>query len=1673
MSEEKAEKALPLTEDRKSVSDSEPSLPKHSISYGQYFAALGEEVKRIYEVAERARAKGVDPSPKVEIPPAHDVAARVEATLDGPVGVAKRIRELQLKLSREEVAFAVAREIAAGELGGITDPEKAADKAVRVALAIMTESITAAPLEGIARVRIRGSGDEQYLALYLAGPIRAAGGTDAAMTVLVADQVRQVLGLPSLKATPEEIERSVEEVELYSRASHLQYPVHPDLIRFAASRLPILLTGEPTEEYEVSGGRDLERIETNRVRSGFVLVLSDGVVGRSPKLAKIVNRLRITGWDWLTELAAKTSKARSSEAEESIQKKLAPKPEYLADVIGGRPVFAHPSRVGGFRLRYGRSRNTGLAGVGIHPATMFVVDEFLATGTHIRTERPGKGSIVAPVDTVEGPIVLLKDGTVKQIYDIEEARRLQGKVERILFLGDILVAMGEFLENNHPLVPSGYCEEWWSHDLERACSRLQDIQLKKRLSDAGILPEELTAFIELPLSKIPTPHQALRLSEQFRVPLHPRYQYRWSVLAPDELLRLRDWLLSKKSRTSHSEGELIVVPNDTQYKSLLERIGMPHRVSSDNKHLELTDSSLTILAQLGPKSKSPSGKDSMELLASVADVPLRDKLGFSIGARMGRPEKAEERKMHPPVHVLFPVGRTLASERRLEKVAGAAQHISALGSLDYETDSYSPPSKASGSEIELVSRVCPRCKSETFESRCPKCLSHTEIRRWCSQEGCGRLIDETTGMCPLSHDVNMVRATKKVRVDIQWLLDRVKTEAGEPQSYGLRGVLGLTNELKIPEYLGKGILRAKHTVYCYRDGTARFDATDAPLTHFTPREIGVPVARLREMGYLTDYRGEPLDSDEQVVELKVQDLVVSENCIEYLYRVGCFVDDCLEKVYGVERFYRFESQDDVVGHLVIGLAPHTSAGIIGRIIGSTNASVCYAHPYYHAAKRRNCFPADTTIDVEIDGIIQRITVRELFEEYFEDETVENGIAIRSRPKGIIKALSIDTETGETKMTPVVDAVRLPSTDHLITFNLKLGRSFTTTPDHPVIVCEDDQLVEKRASEVKEQDRMVVPRIDVPEANVESIDLLKEFAKPSFSFLQDACAIRGIRSFTKGLIHRKGLAETAQELYISKKTLSDCYGERDSVPLSILLRLLGMHSLTVDDVSDCKIGFKRNETFVNRHLPINNAFMRLAGYFLSEGFYREGKDTYQLDLAVSQDDLRDDMMRCIREVFGDGFNPYINESRITVSNRTIMHVFRDVIGFKPTARGKRVPPFMFKLPLPKVADLVSAFFSGAGGVDVDRRTVDCTSFSRDLLVDFDFLLRRFGIFASLSTTVRGENLEHKLRIRGENVVTYEKEIGFVSGRKAESLREAVLGLDGIVRKQEMSGPNRLVAVTKVTIDPSTEQYVYSLNASTYHTVLVNDHVLTHQCDGDEDALLLVMDALINFSRSYLPAGRGGFMDAPLVLSVILNPSEVDSEAHNLDVCTRFPAQFFEFAAQSRHPKEAEHLVDIVASRLSTEAQYEGFGFTHGTSSIDAGPRNTRYKLLGSMDEKLDAQLRLAGLIDAVDARDVAERVLSHHFIRDIRGNLRAYSTQKIQCVRCHRIYRRIPLSGKCECGSGLSLTVRRKNISKYLPIAQRIIEEHNLGQYLKDGLELINSAIDSLFLSEQTSLADFL
>ena len=254
------------------------------------------------------------------------------------------------------------------------------------------------------------------------------------------------------------------------------------------------------------------------------------------------------------------------------------------------------------------------------------------------------------------------------------------------------------------------------------------------------------------------------------------------------------------------------------------------------------------------------------------------------------------------------------------------------------------------------------------------------------------------------------------------------------------------------------------------------------------------------------------------------------------------------------------------------------------------------------------------------------------------------------------------------------------------------------------------------------------------------------------------------------------------------------------------------------------------------------------------------------------------------------------------------------------------------------------------------------------------------------------------------------------------------------------------------------------------------------DGDEDSVLLLLDCLLNFSREFLPEKRGGLMDAPLVLMTRIDPNEIDKEAHNLDLMARYPLEFYRATERFAHPREVEPLMDLASKRIGSVLQYEGFGFTHRVESIEAGPLMSAY-VRGSMEEKMEAQLALALKIRAVDANDVVARIVVHHFLPDLIGNLKRFSLQSFRCTKCSAKYRRMPLRGKCtanagahECGGDLTLTVHEGSVKKYLEVTKRITREYAVSPYLQQRIALIEDAISSLFTSDKVhdlKLDDFL
>ncbi|MCK4968718.1 MAG: DNA polymerase II large subunit, partial [Candidatus Aenigmarchaeota archaeon] len=448
----------------------------------EYFEYIDLEVSRAYKLAEEARKLGLDPETRVDIPVAEDLAARVEGLLSTTsqdflgCGLKEGIRVLEAKYGKndERVALFAGLDTAKQKYIKYDTLEKAIDSGVRVAVAYLTLGLVTAPLEGISDIKIKKNPDgSEYLAIYYSGPIRSAGGTASAMSVLAADFIRLHLGLDVYKPSETEVQRYVTEVEdYYSRVTAKQYHPTKEEIEMIIKNVMVEITGDPTEKLEVSNFKDLERVETNKIRGGMCLVLLDGLPLKAEKMLKRVLKYpkdyKLSHWLWLKKFIKLKQKIHAAvKSDDADAPKYSPSAKYMSKVIAGRPVFSYPGRPGGFRLRYGRARTGGLASTALNTAAITLL-EFTALGTQIATEFPGNATVCTGCDTIEPPVVLLKTGEVLELRTQEAVRKNITQIKEILSLGDDLIPYGEFVSNGHILLPSSYVEEWWAQELEQA-----------------------------------------------------------------------------------------------------------------------------------------------------------------------------------------------------------------------------------------------------------------------------------------------------------------------------------------------------------------------------------------------------------------------------------------------------------------------------------------------------------------------------------------------------------------------------------------------------------------------------------------------------------------------------------------------------------------------------------------------------------------------------------------------------------------------------------------------------------------------------------------------------------------------------------------------------------------------------------------------------------------------------------------------------------------------------------------------------------------------------------------------------------------------------------------------------------------------------------------------------
>ncbi|MEX0920568.1 MAG: DNA polymerase II large subunit [Candidatus Pacearchaeota archaeon] len=922
----------------------------------QYLSEIESQTRKVYDVMNKARAKGFDPVPKVEVPLARSLAEKVVGLISTVcpqmegTGIAKRILELEEEHGKLDpmVSFVIAEEVAKQKYCKFSSLIEAIEAGIRVGFAYTTLGVVSSPIEGFTGLKTEKTKEgKDYFVAYFSGPIRSAGTTASCLVLMLIDYLRETFGYAKYDPSEDEIQRYVvENQDYHDRVTNLQYMPTKEEAVFLAKNLPIQVEGDPTEKFEVSNYKNLERVKTNRIRGGMCLIFSEGLAQKAAKGLRLLKSMKVkglksSGFDFLDEYIELHEKRDKGKVDDS--------PTYINDIVAGRPIFGHPSESGAFRFRYGRGRSSGFSAVAIHPATMEITDGFLAIGTQLKIEKPTKGCIVTSCDSIEGPIVKLFDGSVKRIYDKEEAKRIYNDIEEIIYIGDLLFPFSDVTNRNATLIKPGYVEEIWGLEL-----REKNPRLEKKINSFNVGFDD-----------------ALKMSEENGVSLYPKYIFYWTELSKEQLLGLVSWL--KRSNVDKK----IILPYGkkdqeefVEGKRALELLGIEHRTTIENVIIGC-DEAKAFLVNLGInplaieekesikeemletekklkeffyKEDNSKQEDEKEIILSainhVSHFEIRDKAGDFVGARMGRPEKAKLRKLIGSPNVLFPVGNEGGRFR-------SVQEACEVGTIKNNFPVYFCDSEG--------------CKKETIYPVCEDCGSKCKKMFYCSEcEGTSLEVCEKHK----NEEFPTSRPNYFRPIDIRHYMEKAKERVGLKDSEMpqlIKGVRGTSSESHSIEPLEKGIFRAIHDLQVNKDGTVRFDATEMPLVSFKPKEIFVSIEKLREIGYTEDIEGNELARDDQILELKPHDVLLPSSphspegrADEVFTRVCNFIDDTLVNLYGEKPLYNVKKKEDLVGKLGVFMAPHNCAGVVCRIIGFSSTLGMFASPYMHAAVRRDC-----------------------------------------------------------------------------------------------------------------------------------------------------------------------------------------------------------------------------------------------------------------------------------------------------------------------------------------------------------------------------------------------------------------------------------------------------------------------------------------------------------------------------------------------------------------------------------------------------------------------------------------------------------------------------------------------------------------------------------------------
>ncbi|MBI5066337.1 nucleotide sugar dehydrogenase [Candidatus Woesearchaeota archaeon] len=452
----------------------------------------------------------------------------------------------------------------------------------------------------------------------------------------------------------------------------------------------------------------------------------------------------------------------------------------------------------------------------------------------------------------------------------------------------------------------------------------------------------------------------------------------------------------------------------------------------------------------------------------------------------------------------------------------------------------------------------------------------------------------------------------------------------------------------------------------------------------------------------------------------------------------------------------------------------------------------------------------------------------------------------------IKILSFDPSTNKTSFKPVTLASKR-KTDFLIKINCAHNYNLEVTDLHPVIIYDGEVKV-KFAKDVKVGDKLLLNKILPSHKDEFEIDLL--------NYLGEEHHLK-----VRVKIKNKSFSDFRELINAHFKGKKGNYFNHDFLPLSKYLEIEKKLGVNRKDIYLCTgrgPSFKRIPCVFN----VNKDFLRLIGYYLSEGCITDDKSLrVRFTFNRKEKEYIEDVKKIIHSLELDCSiyqDKTFQSTTIKVSSLLFGLLLRDVLRCGTNCYTMQIPELFFDLRKDLKEEILKGMFRGDGGVtwynnakSYVKNEKEYCHFNNSITVSFftssNILFQQVILFLLNQDIIpKLAKREGHLTINGPADV--KKVQDWFLGEKNEKISNYLKNIkkNNFYDKAEIL--KNYITIKVEGIEEIKTDYVYSMEVADTHTLITSNGIIAHNCIGVDPYYLTHRAQELGYDPKVILAGR---------------------------------------------------------------------------------------------------------------------------------------------------------------------------------------------------------------------------